>query len=137
MNTRKKAKSNIEAVAAKQPEYIETWKGSLPTKPWPIDKRQAQSESDDEEGVEWQYNPSRGIWFQDCQKPMKITKTSDPSKSVVDLYDSTDDESTPNEQTAQNENSRAVIQSKSTMFSSNKQVSTQPSLEPLKKKSTP
>lgn len=99
MNTRKKKKLNTEATTDKQPEFIETWKGSLPTKPWPAKELKQKSESDDED-VELQYNPSRGIYFYDRQKPMKVTKTSDPSKSVVDLYDSTDDE-----QTSENENS--------------------------------
>src|SRR5580700_5712821 len=99
MNTRKKTKSNAEATTDEKSGMTETWKGALPTKPWPTEALQAQSDSDDE-NVELQYNPSRGIYFHERQKPMKITKTSDPTKSVVDLYDSTDDE-----QTSENENS--------------------------------
>jgi len=126
MDARKKldAKNTTENVTDQQPGFIECWPGQLPTESWDRlpDKLLVHADEDDEKNVEWHYNPSRGQYFYevepDPKKPYKKPKHPDYSKSVVDLYDSSDEENASDAQAKKNENSNVVNHAQSSIFAS-------------------
>ena len=121
MDARKKLDAKIEdskeSTSDQQLAFIEGWEGQLPTKPWPTTgKLLVQADEDDEKNVEWFYNSSRQQYgyLSNYKNPKKHP---DYSKSVVDLYDSSDEEDISDEQTKKNEDSRAISHTQSSMFS--------------------
>jgi hypothetical protein len=70
------------------------------------------AEEDNEKNVEWHYNASRGQYFYETEpspkKHIKNQKDPDYSKSVVDLYDSSDEEDVCDKQSEKNKNSKEI-----------------------------
>lgn len=127
MDTRKELESKIqistEHMSVIKPVFIEGWKGSLPTKPFPTGKDLAQKKEDN---IEWHYNASRDIYYYD-KSPEKPHKESGvpQDRPVVDLCDSSDkDEVTQEKLNKESKNLCAVTQSKSSMFSLSSKVAT-------------
>ena len=127
MDTRNKLDAKIESptenVADQQPAFIEGWEGQLPTHSWDElpDKLLVHADDDNEKNVEYHHN-DRGQFFYeielDPKKPYKKPKYPDYSKSVVDLYDSSDEEDVSDDLIKKNENSHTVSAWPSSMFSS-------------------
>jgi hypothetical protein len=143
MDARKKIKDkshrSTENKSNKQPAFIEGWKGSRPTEPFPVGRPLTQAEKDKEKNIKWHYNRTRGqYWYlSEIPRNKKLYEKAihtDTSKSVIDLVDfddsSDEEEFKLDEQTKKIENSQYVSSTQSSIFSSSTKV---PSTDKLTK----